>query len=215
MPIEQSLGAEEHYVDELYNKDEILEQIKEKTTAHGMPDIAVSEGYGRLITMLVGMNQTKHALEIGALGGYSGVCIARGLQADGHLTSLELLPSYADVAKQNVTEAGFGEQISYIVGDAKQSLAELVKKGKKFDFFFIDADKEGYQTYLEYAIELAHKGALIVVDNILLRGRILNEQKQGPAVRAVREFNTNFARDERLQSTILPGYDGLAIARVK
>ena len=88
-------------------------------------------------------------------------------------------------------------------------------QNKKYDFFFVDADKEGYQIYLDYAVQLANKGALIVVDNILLRGRILNEQKQGPAVRAVREFNMNFAKDERLESTVLPGYDGLAIARVK
>jgi len=215
MSLEQSLSAEEQYVDRLYSPDAVLEKIKQQTAAHGMPDIAVSDGYGRLITMLVSMNKTKQALEIGALGGYSGVCIARGLQPDGHLTSLELLPAYAEVAKQNVTEAGFGEAISYIVGDAKQSLAQLVEENKRFDFFFIDADKEGYQTYLEFAIKLANKNALIIVDNILLRGRILNEQKQGPAVRAVREFNINFASDTRLESTILPGYDGLAIARVK
>lgn len=215
MSLDQSLSAEEQYVDSLYEVDAVLEAIKEKTKANGMPDIAVSEGYGRLITMLVSMNKTCQALEIGALGGYSGVCIARGLQAGGQLTSLELLPEFAEVAKQNVTEAGFGEQINYIVGDAKQSLATLVEQNKKYDFFFIDADKEGYQIYLDYAIQLANKGALIIVDNILLRGRILNEQKQGPAVRAVREFNKNFAKDARLEGTVLPGYDGLAIARVK
>ena len=102
MSLDQSLSAEEMYVDSLYEVDAVLEKIKQNTSAQGMPDIAVSEGYGRLITMLVKMNNTKQALEIGALGGYSGVCIARGLQEEGQLTSLELLPQFAEVAKQKI-----------------------------------------------------------------------------------------------------------------
>jgi len=205
---------EEQYIDQLFEQDDILEGIREATVAAGMPDIAVAEGYGRLLTMLVSMNNVTKALEIGALGGYSGVCIARGLQQGGQLTCLELLPQFAEVAKRNVTEAGFGEQIQYMIGDAKHSLEQLLKKGERFQFFFIDADKEGYPIYLEYAIKLAEPGAIIVADNILLRGRTINENKQGPAVQAVRSFNQTIVNDPRLQSTILPGYDGIAIARV-
>jgi len=205
---------EEQYIDGLFEHDDILERIREATVAAGMPDIAVALGYGRLLTMLVSMNNVTKALEIGALGGYSGVCIARGLQQGGQLTCLELLPQFAEVAKQNVTEAGYGQQIQYMIGDAKISLEKLIEKGERFQFFFIDADKEGYPKYLEYAIQLAEPGALIVADNILLRGRTINENKQGPAVQAVRSFNQTIANDPRLQSTILPGYDGLAIARV-
>ena len=94
-------------------------------------------------------------------------------------------------------------------------MARLKEEGRKFDFFFIDADKEGYPVYLDYALELAEPGAIIVGDNILLRGRTTDETKQGPAVKAVRSFNERIATDERLESTILPGYDGLAVARVK
>lgn len=205
---------EEQYVDGLFEKDEVLEQIRRATAEAGMPDIAVADGYGRLLTMLVEMNGVSRALEIGALGGYSGVCIARGLQKGGSLLSLELLPKYAEVAKQNVTEAGFGHCIHYMIGDAKESLKQLAAKEERFQFFFIDADKEGYPLYLEYALKLAEPGALIVADNILLRGRTVNENKQGPAVQAVRAFNQTIANDPRLQSTVLPGYDGLAIARV-
>lgn len=208
------MTIEEQYVDGLFQKDEVLERIRQATVAAGMPDIAVADGYGRLLTMLVSMNGVSKALEIGALGGYSGVCIARGLQAGGSLTCLELLPSFAEVAKGNVTEAGFGDVIQYIVGDAKASLQQLVEQGERYQFFFIDADKEGYPLYLEYALKLAEPGALIVADNILLRGRTVNENKQGPAVQAVRAFNQTIANDPRLQSTVLPGYDGLAIARV-
>jgi len=206
---------EEIYVDKLYPEDEVLQQVRKNTLENGMPDIAVADGYGRLLTMLVRMTGASKLLEIGALGGYSGICLARGLTQEGQLTCLELMPKFAEVAKHNVTEAGFGDQIEYIVGDAKQSLEQLAIEGRRFDFFFIDADKEGYPAYLEYALKLAEPGALIVADNILLRGRTLNEAKQGPSVQAVRGFNETIANDTRLESTILPGYDGLAIARVK
>lgn len=205
---------EEQYIEGLFERDDMLERIREATVAADMPDIAVAQGYGRLLTMLVSMNNVTKALEIGALGGYSGVCIARGLRQEGQLTSLELLPQFAEVAKRNVTEASFGEQIQYMIGDAKNSLEQLIERGERYQFFFIDADKEGYPIYLEYAIKLAEPGAIIVADNILLRGRTINENKQGPAVQAVRSFNHTIVNDPRLQSTILPGYDGLAIARV-
>src|SRR5690606_29360865 len=107
---------------------------------NGLPDIAVADGYGRLLSMLVRVAGAKNLLEIGALGGYSGICLARGLTKEGRLTCLELSPDFAAVAKKNVTAAGFGEQIEYIVGDARESLKQLDEKGRKFDFFFIDAD---------------------------------------------------------------------------
>lgn len=209
------MTLEEQYVDSLYKKDAQLERVKEGIASRGMPSISVADGYGRLLTMLVRMSGASKLLEIGALGGYSGICLARGLKDGGSLLSLELLPEYAEVARTHLEEAGYGDKVEYKVGDAKKSLEELKKEGRTFDFFFIDADKEGYPIYLDYAIELAEPGAIIVGDNILLRGRTINETKQGPSVLAVRDFNERIATDERLESTILPGYDGLAIARVK
>lgn len=205
----------EQYVDSLYGSDADLERVKAGLDAHGMPQISVSEGYGRLLTMLVRMSGASRLLEIGALGGYSGICLARGLSSGGSLLSLELLQPYADVARRHMTEAGLGELVEYRVGDAKESLAALVREGRRYDFFFIDADKEGYIAYLDYTLQLAAPGAVIVADNILLRGRTTDESKQGPAVRAVRAFNARIASDERLESTVLPGYDGLAMAIVK
>lgn len=205
----------EQYVDALYAKDADLERVKAVLAERGMPDISVADGYGRLLTMLVRLKGAGSVLEIGALGGYSGICLARGMGEEGKLVSLELLQHYADVAKANMEAAGLGGKVEYLVGDAKASLAQLAAEGRKFDFFFIDADKEGYPIYLDYAIELASPGALIVGDNIFLRGRTIDEAKQGPAVRAVRSFNERIATDERLLSTVIPGYDGLAIAIVK
>lgn len=209
------MSIDEQYVDGLYPKDADLEKVKEGIASKGMPSISIADGYGRLLTMLVSMSGASKLLEIGALGGYSGICLARGLGEEGQLLSLELLPAYAEVAKAHLTEAGLGDKVDYMVGDAKESLARLKEEGRTFDFFFIDADKEGYPVYLDYALELAEPGAIIVGDNILLRGRTTNEAKQGPAVLAVRTFNERIATDDRLESTILPGYDGLAIARVK
>lgn len=212
------MSDNEQYVDGLYDADRVLERVKAGIEAKGMPAISIAEGYGRLLTLLVRMSGASKLLEIGALGGYSGICLARGmdhLPDGGSLVSLELLPAYAEVAARHLAEAGYGGIAEYIVGDAKDSLAKLKEQGRKFDFFFIDADKEGYPVYLDYALELALPGAIIVGDNILLRGRTIDEAKQGPSVQAVRSFNERIATDPRLESAILPGYDGLAIARVR
>lgn len=210
-----SSEAVESYLEQLYPADPAVDRIKERIRAQGMPDISVPEGYGRLLTMLARLSHAKDALEIGALGGYSGYCILRGLEPGGRLVSLELRQDYADLAKHNLTEAGFGEQVEYRVGEALHSLAELEREGARYDLFFIDADKENYPAYLEYAIRLARPGALIAGDNLMLRGRTLNPDKQGPSVQAMRAFNAAIAQDERLLSTLLPAYDGLALAIVK
>ncbi|WP_411345909.1 O-methyltransferase [Paenibacillus sp. WLX1005] len=205
----------EHYMNELIEEDELLLQIKQKIREQGMPEVSVEPGYGRLLTLLVQMSRANRILEIGALGGYSGVCMARGLSVEGSITSLELQPAYAALAHEHLRQAGHGEQVKYLVGEALHSLEQLKQEGRTFDFFFIDADKGNYLNYLEYALELAQPGAIIVGDNLLLRGRTLNPDKQGPAVQIVREFNRRMASDPRLTGTLLPAYDGLAIAMVK
>ncbi|MCY9515386.1 O-methyltransferase [Paenibacillus apiarius] len=207
--------AVETYLDQLYTKDDTLEHIKGQIRANGMPEISVPAGYGRLLTMLVRMSHARDALEIGALGGYSGCCLLRGLPADGRLVSLELRQDYADLAKRHLTEAGFGEQVEYRIGEALDSLAALEQEGARFDFFFIDADKGNYPNYLEYAIKLARPGAIIAGDNLMLRGRTLDSEKRGPSVLAMRRFNEMIAQDKRLMSTMLPAYDGLALAIVR
>ncbi|MFC4099928.1 O-methyltransferase [Paenibacillus xanthanilyticus] len=204
-----------NYVHELLGGDADLERVIESIKALGMPEISVAPGYGRMLTMLVRLSGAKQALEIGALGGYSGICLARGLGEDGRLTSLELLPHFADAARSNMEAAGFGERVEYRVGDAKDNLAKLAEEGRRFDFFFIDADKEGYPVYLDWALALANPGAVIVGDNTLLRGRVWNPEKNGPSVAAMRAFNERMLSDERLTGTILPGYDGLTVAMVK
>ncbi|SMF17379.1 Predicted O-methyltransferase YrrM [Paenibacillus barengoltzii] len=205
----------EEYGDELYAKDEVLERVTQSIANQGMRDVSIAPGYGRLLTLLVKLAGAKSVLEIGALGGYSGICMARGLPADGRLVSLELKEENAELARTNLHEAGYGQMVEYMVGPALDSLHILEQRGEQFDFFLIDADKENYPNYLEYAIKLAKPGALIAGDNILLRGRTLNPDKNGPSVQAMRRFNEMIATDERLISTLLPAYDGLALAMVK
>ncbi|ODP29108.1 putative O-methyltransferase [Paenibacillus nuruki] len=205
----------EQYMDELLQEDPLLIQIKQTIREKGMPEVSVAPGYGRLLTMLVQLSRAEQVLEIGALGGYSGVCLGRGLTSTGAITSLELQADYAALAQQHMTLAGLGEQVEYRIGEAIHSLEQLKQEGRQFDFFFIDADKGNYLNYLEYAITLARPGAIIAGDNLLLRGRTLNPDKNGPAVQAVREFNRRMVTDSRLTGTLLPAYDGLALAMVK
>ncbi|MDF2652014.1 MULTISPECIES: O-methyltransferase [unclassified Paenibacillus] len=205
----------ESYMEGLYEEDTVLERVKEVIRTHNMPEISIAPGYGRLLTMLVTMIGATKVLEVGALGGYSGICLARGLKEGGKLISLELKQEFADVAKQNVTEAGLGELVEYRIGEALIHLNELLEQGERFDFFFIDADKVNYPNYLELAIKLANPGAIIAGDNTLMRGKVVDANQTKASVQAMRTFNQLIATDPRLESTILPAYDGLALARVK
>ncbi|MDF2661431.1 MAG: methyltransferase [Paenibacillus sp.] len=209
------LQTADRYVESLYETDADLERVNEAIRRHGMPEISVAPGYGRLLTMLVRLSGARRLLEIGALGGYSGICLARGLNGGGKLTSLELKDEFASVAKTNLTAAGFGDVVEYRIGEALDNLERLGEEGASFDFFFIDADKGNYVRYLDWAIRLAAPGALIVGDNALLHGKTMDPDAKGNSVVVVREFNSRIASDPRLESTILPAYDGLCIARVK
>ncbi len=209
-----SLSAEE-YVESLFIADEDVDRAKEGIRRNHMPEISIATGYGRLLTLLVAASGADQVLEIGALGGVSGICLARGLRKEGRLTSLELKQEFADVAYAHLQAAGFGDKVQYRVGEALDNLKELNEENQKFDFFFIDADKENYPHYLEWAIRLANPGALIVGDNALMHGRSMDPAATSPSVLAMRKFNEQAATDPRLDSTILPAYDGLTIARVK
>lgn len=124
----------EQYADSLYKEDLDLIRVRETLAASGMPDISVADGYGRLLTMLVTMSGAKQLLEVGALGGYSGICLLRGAGEGGRLTSLELKAEYAEVARGNVEAAGYGQAVTFKIGDGKASLEQLKAEGQQFDF---------------------------------------------------------------------------------
>lgn len=199
---------EQQYVEALLGQDEALERIERSLVEAGMPSISVHPMVGRLLTMLVQMSGARRVLEIGALGGYSAICLARG-GADVRITSLELKPEFAAVAAANIDREGAGDQVEHIIGDARESLKQLTGP---YDLVFLDADKEGYPHYLDEAMRLGRAGTIIVGDNTLLRGRTLDRGKNGPAVLAMREFNRRMVQDDQLRGVMLPGFDGLAIA---
>ncbi|MCJ8008662.1 O-methyltransferase [Lederbergia wuyishanensis] len=205
------------YIDSVFhNQDALLEDVLFSIRENGMPSISVSPSSGKLLTMLVSISKAKNVLEIGALGGYSGICLARGFGVEGKLTSLELEERYAKLAYSNLSKAGFGEQVTYLTGPALQSLEKLVGESKRFDFFFIDADKENYVNYLRCCITLAEPGALIVADNVLAGGSVA-EQSLNPKyyTEIMLRFNETVANHPQLESMLIPIGDGLTISKVR
>lgn len=204
------------YVNSLFvQEDEHLQHTRTATGEKGMPAINVKPELGKFLHLLVQISGAREVLEIGALGGYSGIWLTRALPENGRLTSLEIEQAYADFAKGNLERAGLGDKVSYRVGHALDSLKQLEAEGRRFDLFFIDADKENYPNYLEFAIRLANPGALICGDNVLWGDRVLDPANTEASTEAIREFNRRLAEDDRLDSILLPIHDGLAIARVK
>jgi caffeoyl-CoA O-methyltransferase len=206
------------YIEHLFGtSDEILEATLRDSRRGGLPEINVSPNQGRLLRLLVEMVGARRILEIGTLGGYSAIHLARGLPEDGELISLELDEHHADVARNNVERAGLSDIVEVRVGDAHKLLTNLIENGEDpFDFVFIDADKEGYPDYLEASLRLVRPGTLIIGDNTIRGGTVLDPQ-EGTA-QATREFNRLVAEDPRLYGIVLPlireRIDGMTIARV-
>lgn len=205
------------YIDQTFApNDQLLEDVLSSIRENGMRSISVSPASGKLLTLLVSMTGARNVLEIGALGGYSGICLARGFGSEGQLTSLELEESFATLAHTNVTKAGFGDQVMYKTGPALDSLKELKAEGKTFDFFFIDADKENYKNYLDGCLELAEPHAIIVADNVLAGGSVADASIQEKRyTENMREFNDYTAQHPHLQSVLLPIGDGLTVSRIQ
>jgi len=206
-----------NYIDSVFNKqDAILEEVITSIEENGMPAISVSASSGKLLSMLVSMTGAKNILEVGALGGYSGICLARGFGSDGKLTSLELEEKYAQLAYSNLAKAGFGEQVTYITGPALQSLEKLVQSNERFDFFFIDADKDNYENYLNYCVKLANPDAIIVTDNVLAAGSVADPNaKPKRYTELMKKFNVAVANHPQLESIIIPIGDGMTLSKVK
>ncbi|MFJ8517198.1 O-methyltransferase [Lysinibacillus xylanilyticus] len=206
-----------NYIDSVFNKqDAILEEVITSIEENGMPAISVSASSGKLLSMLVSMTGAKNILEVGALGGYSGICLARGFGSDGKLTSLELEEKYAQLAYSNLAKAGFGEQVTYITGPALQNLEKLVQSNERFDFFFIDADKDNYENYLNYCVRLANPDAIIVTDNVLAAGSVADPNaKPKRYTEIMKKFNVAVANHPQLESIIMPIGDGMTLSKVK
>jgi len=205
------------YVEDLFvPSDEILEAALRDSRRAGLPEINVSPNEGRLLQLLVELAGARRILEIGTLGGYSAIHFARALPEDGALISLEIDEHHARVARNNVERAGLSEIVEIRVGDARKLLASLVEGDEgPFDVIFIDADKEGYPEYLDWSLRLSRPGSLILGDNTIRGGSVLDPQDS--TARATQEFNERIAGDPGLSAILLPilreRIDGLTIAR--
>jgi caffeoyl-CoA O-methyltransferase len=206
------------YIEELFAPpDPALESALRRSRAVGLPEIQISPTEGKLLRLLAEIAGVRRILEIGTLGGYSTIHLAGALPEDGLLVSLEVDERNAGVARENIAEAGLESVVEVRVGDARELLAWMFEDGEgPFDLTFIDADKGGYPEYLEWALRLSRPGSLILGDNAIMGGSVI-EPEEGSA-QAIRQFNERLAQDPRLSAIVLPlirgRVDGLAIARV-
>ncbi|OGO73931.1 MAG: methyltransferase [Chloroflexi bacterium RIFCSPLOWO2_12_FULL_71_12] len=219
-PEERWTGIDRYVTDLLLGADPALDAALEASAAAGLPDIQVSAPYGKMLHLLARAARARRILEIGTLGGYSAIWLARALPADGRLVTCELDPRHAEVARGNLERAGLGDRVEVHVGPALETLRGLASEGAEpFDMVFIDADKPGYPDYLELSLQLSRAGTVIVADNVIRRGDILDGSSGDPNVQAMRRFHERLASEKRISATAVQtvggkGYDGFVLAVV-
>jgi caffeoyl-CoA O-methyltransferase len=216
--LENLLPRIDSYLEGLFAPpDPALEGALRRSRRAGLPEINVPPNEGKLLQLFAEIAGARRILEVGTLGGYSTIHLARALPEDGALISLELDERSAEVARENVDKAGLENKVEVRVGDARELLAEMVEDGAgPFDLTFIDADKESYPEYLTWTLRLSRPGSLILADNTIRGGSVMCPEDE--STRATREFNEMLAKNPQLSALILPlireRVDGLAIARV-
>lgn len=200
--------------------DEALDAALRAAEEAGLPSIQVSPPQGKLLHLLARTVEAKSILEFGTLGGYSTIWLGRALPAGGRLISLEANPDYAAVAARSVAAAGVGDVVEIRVGPALEQLPQLASEGTgPFDLVFIDADKVNTPDYFAWSLEHARPGALIIADNVIRDGRLVDLDDEDPAIAAQRRFHEQLAAEPRVEATTIQtvggkGYDGFSIARV-
>ena len=213
-------AVDDYIVDALFEADPVLNAVLAANHDQGLPAIDVSPAQGKLLSLLARMQGAKKILEIGTLGGYSTIWMARALPVGGKIVTLELDPHHAKVARSNFERAGVSERVELRVGPALQSLATLnAENAGAFDVIFIDADKPNNPHYLSWAMRLSRPGTVIICDNVIRDGAVLDEDGQDANVEGARAAFSFIGGDKRLQATAIQtvgakGYDGFAIAIV-
>ena len=217
---QETWTAVDKYIgDMVVHPDAVLDAAVRESDAAGLPSIQVSAAQGKLLHILACSIGAKHILEIGTLGGYSTIWMARALPSDGELVTVEIDPKHAEVAQQNVERAGLSSVVDIEVGDAREILPKIAARSQKFDMIFIDADKASIPAYFEHALSMAHRGSMILIDNVVREGHVIDEDSKDPSVLGVRRLNEMLATEPRVSSTIIQtvgvkGYDGLTVALV-
>ena len=214
--------AVDEFMEELFLPDEpIMEEILSSSDAGGLPAINVSPSQGKLLWLLAKLMGAKTILEVGTLGGYSTVWLARALPDDGSMITLEYDPLHYKVATENIVRAGFGDKVETRLCSGVDGMQQLTQeKHKPFDLIFIDADKPGYPEYFDWAMKLSHTGTLIIADNVIFSGDILDEDKKWGHLEGIRKFLAKVAAEPKVESVPLSvvdrkGWDGFLLVRVK
>ncbi len=194
--------------------DAVLQQVLANLPVRGLPEVTIKPEEGRFLQFLVAACGARRVVEIGTLGGYSGLWLARGLPPEGCLITLERDPLHAEVAREHFALAGLAGRVEVRLGDAHDLLPELTPAGP-YDFCFIDAEKQDYDFYLDWALANLRPGGIVAAHNAFRRGEVVNDRNHAPDVEQVRAINRRFATDPRLLSTLFPAGDGLAIGVVQ
>jgi predicted O-methyltransferase YrrM len=219
-PTETWLAVDAYFGEHLLGHDPQLDAALKANRDAGLPDIGVAPNQGALLNILARSVGARRILEIGTLGGYSSIWMARALPADGKLVTLEVDPQHAEVAQANVANAGLAGRIDIRVGRAIDLLPRIAaEKGAPFDFVFIDADKANNTAYFEWALKLTRPGSLIVVDNVVRGGAVADAKRSDADVEGVRRLAEYLAAEKRVRATAIQtvgvkGYDGLIVAVV-
>jgi len=213
-----SHAVDRYLVDTLIGADAVLDAAVADQRAAGLPAIEVAPTGGKLLWLLARVSGARRVLEIGTLGGYSTIWLARGIPDDGRVVTIEAEPHHADVARASIDRAGVGERVEIRVGRGVDVLPTLAED-EPFDLVFIDADKESNTVYLDWAARLGRPGTLVVVDNVVRGGRVADAEDENPQVRGVRAGLEMLRDDPRFTATALQtldakGWDGIALALV-
>ncbi len=208
--------VDQYTTDLLIPADSALEAALAASEAAGLPSISVSPSQGKLLMMLAKLGGAKRILEVGTLGGYSSIWLARALPPGGRLITLEASAKHAEVARGNIARAGLSDVVEVRLGDAGQTIQQL---DAPFDLFFIDADKKSIPHYLEWSLKLSRPGSLIIVDNVIRDGALIDARSDDPNVRGARRMHDMIAAEPRLTATTIQtvgskGYDGFTLALV-
>ncbi|MFI9173002.1 O-methyltransferase [Streptomyces lincolnensis] len=212
--------VDDYFTTQLAPQDDVLDAAVRDSEGAGLPSIAITAPQGKLLQLLAQIQGARNILELGTLGGYSTIWLARALPADGRLVSLEYDPRHAEVATRNIARAGLEQVVEVRVGPALESLPKLADENPApFDLVFIDADKGNNPHYVEWALKLTREGSLIVVDNVVRGGRVADATSTAPDVRGTRTAIELIGGHPRLSGTAIQtvggkGYDGFALARV-
>ena len=200
--------------------DAALEAASEAAVAAQLPPISVTPAHGKLLHLMARAQSARRILEIGTLAGYSTIWLARAVPAGGRVVTLEANPMHADIARANLTRAGVADRVDIRLGKALETLPQLAaEKQDPFDFAFIDADRTNLAEYFDWAVKLAHAGSVIIVDNVVRKGGVIDASSEDANIKGVRRFAERLSSDSRVTATMVQtvsakGYDGFAMALV-